>query len=85
MKFNPDRDNSPFRYKGYEAFIRRYDNEFIDYDVIEIRLVKRHQDRGKTMIIAFAIAHRRHLFRCLHRAVKALQKAELEQACIPTN
>ncbi len=77
MKFNPGRDNSPFMYKGYEAWIRRSDNCYLTYDTIEIRLVKRnYEDSSKTMIIRFLIKNRSKLFYCLHKAVAALKKAE---------
>jgi hypothetical protein len=79
MKFNPGRDNDPFQYKGYEAWIRRADNEWLTSDAIEIRLVRRHVDRSKTMIIRFLIKDRHSLFKCLHHAIKALKKAELEE------
>ncbi len=85
MKFNPGRDNDSFMYKGYEAFIQRSDSVYLKEDAIEIRLVKKHKEPGKTMIIRFLIRHRRYLFRCLHQAIKALKKAELEQECILTN
>lgn len=78
MKFNPGRQNDPFKYKGYDAFIRRYEgNEFMSVDAIEIRLVHRASVRSDDMIIRFIITNRKSLFHCLHRAVRALKNAEI--------
>lgn len=78
MKFNPDRKNDPFRYKGYTAFIRRGSSDYIAVDYIEISLVKRAENRRDDMIIRFAISNRNVLYKCLHNAVKALKKAEVD-------
>jgi hypothetical protein len=73
MKFNPDRDDTPFQYKGYEVRLRRPEA----VEGIEIRLIKRADNPRNSMLIAFVIPNRRNLFPLLRKAIAALKRAEV--------
>ena len=79
MKFNPDRVNTPFYYKGYECNIRRHDGPV---DAIEIRLVYRDQIH-EMMVISFAITTRKALFVVLRKAIEALDNEEKRLKPLP--